>query len=1100
MTDELLSDDPLWFKDAIIYEVHIRAFQDSTNDGVGDIRGLIERLDYLADLGVTAIWLLPFYPSPLRDGGYDIADYTGVHENYGTREDVAQLLAEAHRRGLRVITELVLNHTSSEHPWFQRARRAAPGSPEREFYVWNDTPQRYEDTRIIFKDYETSNWAWDAVAKAYYWHRFYSHQPDLNFDNPAVHEALFRVIDFWMEMGVDGMRLDAVPYLYEREGTSCENLPETHEFLRALRTHIDGKFKNRMLLAEANQWPADAAAYFGAGDECHMNFHFPLMPRMFMALETEDAFPIINILKRTPRIPDSCQWATFLRNHDELTLEMVTDEDRDTMYRGYAAERAARINLGIRRRLAPLLGLRKKTELMTALLLSLPGTPVLYYGDEIGMGDNIYLGDRDGVRTPMQWSGDRNGGFSKANPQKLYLPTIIDPEYHYEAINVEAQQSNSSSLLWWMKRLIAKRKEHRLFGRGAIEFISGDNARVLAFVREHENERVLVIANLSRYVQAARLDLRAYGGATPTELFGRMKFPEITDAPYFVSLGPYDFYWLALEPRTAESSAERPALVVTGPWTAVLEPRQRAPLSRAVLAYVTQRRWFRGKARTRKSAHIAEIIAFGRDARFAIVLFAVEYDRGPSETYVVPIAFAEEGELTEAQRAPGVAIANIALDVPERGGVSGLLYDALATDGFAASLLGVMQRGSATASDARLVGEALPGLRDVPADLALPAKAAPADQTNSNVAYGDRFLLKLFRVLEDGPSPELEVGRFFAEHAPNFRGVARLAGYLELRQPMHEAGTIGTLFDLVPNQGDAWRLAQDALDRYYDRVLADDKRPDAPPLADEPLLARASHGAPDRVVDWVGPVIDHMRLLGLRTGELHLVLASAPDDARFAPEPYDIMHQQSIYGSAIAGAARTFDLLRMRLDSLAPDARALAEVVLAREDELDAAFSRVTRKRIDVLRIRSHGDYHLGQVLWTGNDFVIIDFEGEPGRPLSQRCFKRCGLRDVAGMIRSLHYASAAALRGGKRRPEDLARLEPWSRAWSAWTSGAYLGGYLEKVGSSRIAPRGEALGLLLDFFLLEKCVYEIGYELNARPDWVEIPLRGLLALLPGAV
>ncbi|HLL21100.1 MAG TPA: maltose alpha-D-glucosyltransferase, partial [Kofleriaceae bacterium] len=467
-----LPDDPLWYKDAVIYEIHIRAYNDSNGDGVGDINGLIEKLDYLSDLGVTAIWILPFYPSPLRDGGYDIADYTDVHASYGTRQDIARLLRESHKRGMRVITELVLNHTSSEHPWFQRARRAPAGSPTRDFYVWNETPAKYEDTRIIFKDYETSNWAWDPVAKSYYWHRFYSHQPDLNFDNPAVHEALFGVIDFWLEMGVDGLRLDAVPYLYEREGTSCENLDETHGFLKKLRQHIDGKFKNRMLLAEANQWPADAAAYFGGGDECHMNFHFPLMPRMFMALELEDSFPIVNILKRTPKIPENCQWATFLRNHDELTLEMVTDEDRDTMYRAYASERAARINLGIRRRLAPLLGVRRKVELMNALLLSLPGTPVLYYGDEIGMGDNIYLGDRDGVRTPMQWSSDRNGGFSRANPQKLYLPTIIDPEYHYEAINVEAQQSNASSLLWWMKKIIAKRKEHKLFGRGSIEFMT----------------------------------------------------------------------------------------------------------------------------------------------------------------------------------------------------------------------------------------------------------------------------------------------------------------------------------------------------------------------------------------------------------------------------------------------------------------------------------------------------------------------------------------------------------------------------------------------------------------------------------------------------
>ncbi|HEY6180101.1 MAG TPA: maltose alpha-D-glucosyltransferase, partial [Kofleriaceae bacterium] len=567
MIDIALSDDPLWFKDAIIYEIHVRAFQDSTNDGIGDINGVISRLDYLCDLGITAIWLLPFYPSPLKDGGYDIADYTDVHPHYGTRDDLARLLQEAHRRGIRVITELVLNHTSADHPWFQAARRAPAGSKEREFYVWSDTPARYEDTRIIFKDYETSNWSWDPVAKAYYWHRFYVHQPDLNFDNPAVHDALFRVIDFWLEMGVDGLRLDAVPYLYEREGTSCENLDETHVFLKRLRAHIDGRFKNRMLLAEANQWPADAAAYFGAGDECHMNFHFPLMPRMFMAVETEDSFPIVNILRRTPRIPETCQWATFLRNHDELTLEMVTDEDRDTMYRGYAAERAARINLGIRRRLAPLLGVRRKIELMTALLLSLPGTPVLYYGDEIGMGDNIYLGDRDGVRTPMQWSSDRNGGFSRANPQKLYLPTIIDPEYHYEAINVEAQQNNPASLLWWMKRLLAKRKEYKLFGRGAIEFVSGDNPRVLAFVREYEGESVLIVANLSRTVQCTRLGLERFKAKVPTELFGRTRFPEITEAPYFLSLGPHDFYWLSLDRPPSAEPADRPALAARTSWT-----------------------------------------------------------------------------------------------------------------------------------------------------------------------------------------------------------------------------------------------------------------------------------------------------------------------------------------------------------------------------------------------------------------------------------------------------------------------------------------------------------------------------------------------------
>ncbi|TMQ16621.1 MAG: maltose alpha-D-glucosyltransferase [Deltaproteobacteria bacterium] len=1099
MTDIVLPDDPLWFKDAIIYEIHIRAFQDSTNDGIGDINGLIERLDYLCDLGITAIWLLPFYPSPLKDGGYDIADYTDVHAHYGTREDFARLLHEAHRRGIRVITELVLNHTSADHPWFQAARRAPPGSPEREFYVWSDTPARYSDTRVIFTDYETSNWSWDPVAKAYYWHRFYAHQPDLNFDNPAVHEAMFRVIDFWLEMGVDGMRLDAVPYLYEREGTSCENLDETHVFLRRLRTHIDGKFKNRMLLAEANQWPADAAAYFGAGDECQMNFHFPLMPRMFMALETEDSFPIVNILKRTPRIPDSCQWATFLRNHDELTLEMVTDEDRDTMYRGYAAERAARINLGIRRRLAPLLGVRRKIELMTALLLSLPGTPVLYYGDEIGMGDNIYLGDRDGVRTPMQWSSDRNGGFSRANPQKLYLPPIIDPEYHYESINVEAQQNNPSSLLWWMKRLFAKRKEHRLFGRGSIEFVSGDNPRVLAFVREYEGESVLVVANLSRSVQCTRLVLERYRATVPTELFGRTRFPEVTEAPYFLSLGPHDFYWLLLDRPQIEAAADRPALTAKATWTALLEPARRNQLARVLLAYAVQRRWFRGKARSRKQVAIGDVVTLDHDVRYAIVLLHVEYDHGRPETYAMPIAFAEDSEGHEQARMASLVISRVTLtDVPERGAVHGVLYDALGAEAFNATLLGAMTSGTAAAGRiGRVVGAAFPALRDA-APTALAPRLMSTDQSNSNVLYGERFLLKLFRMIEEGPGAELEVGRFLGGR-PDYRGVPRLAGVLEYRQPEREPSTLGLLFEFVPNQGDAWHLALDELDRYYDRVLTDERHPETPPIEPATLLARARAPLSDRVVDWLGPFLDHVRLLGRRTAELHLELAGATDDPLFAPEPSDIMHQQSSYGSAIAYAARTFDLLRSRLTSLGPDQRALAESVLAREADLDRVLSRLTRRRIDVVRTRTHGDYHLGQVLWTGNDFAIIDFEGEPGRPLSQRRFKRNPLRDVAGMLQSLRYASIAELRSGRRRPEDLARLEPWARAWSAWMSAALLAGYLERARGSRIVPASDAdLALLLEFYLLEKCVYEISYELNNRPDWLEIPMRALLDLLAG--
>ncbi len=526
--NSVLISDPLWYKDAIIYEAHVRAFYDSNADGMGDFRGLAEKLDYLEDLGVSAIWMLPFFPSPWKDDGYDIADFRSVHPAYGTLRDFQMFLKEAHRRNLRVITELVINHTSDQHLWFQRSRRAEPGSRWRDFYVWSDNPDKYAGTRIIFKDFEPANWTWDPVAKAYYWHRFYSHQPDLNFDNPLVRRAVMHTLDFWAEMGVDGFRLDAIPYLYEREGTSCENLPETHVFLKELRRHLDSSHPHRMLLAEANMWPEDAVAYFGNGDECHMEFHFPLMPRLFMALRLEDRLPIVEILKRTPPIPETCQWAMFLRNHDELTLEMVTDEERDYMYRVYAADQRARINLGIRRRLAPLLGNdRSRIEVMNALLFSMPGTPVIYYGDEIGMGDNVYLGDRNGVRTPMQWSPDRNAGFSSANPQKLYLPVNIDPAYHYEAVNVESQEDNPNSLLNWTKRLIALRKQYKAFGRGTIEFLQPSNQRVLAYLRRYQEETILVVANLSRFAQAVQLDLHKFEGWTPVEMFGRTDFPSV---------------------------------------------------------------------------------------------------------------------------------------------------------------------------------------------------------------------------------------------------------------------------------------------------------------------------------------------------------------------------------------------------------------------------------------------------------------------------------------------------------------------------------------------------------------------------------------------
>ncbi|AUX19973.1 alpha-amylase [Sorangium cellulosum] len=1111
----------LWYKDAIIYEVHVRAFSDSNADGIGDFEGLIEKLDYLQDLGVTAIWLLPFYPSPLRDGGYDIADYTNINPVYGTRREFARLLREAHRRDLRVITELVINHTSNEHEWFQRARTAPKGSRWRDFYVWSDTPHRYKDARIIFKDFETSNWAWDPVANAYYWHRFYSHQPDLNFENPDVHAAVFKVVDFWLEMGVDGLRLDAVPYLYERDGTNCENLPETHEFLRKLRRHIDANFADRMLLAEANQWPADAAAYFGQGDECHMNFHFPLMPRMFMAVELEDSFPIVNILKQTPVVHETCQWATFLRNHDELTLEMVTDEDRDYMYRVYAQEHTARINLGIRRRLAPLMKTRRRIELMNALLFSLPGTPVLYYGDEIGMGDNIYLGDRDGVRTPMQWSADRNAGFSRANPQKLYLPIIIDPEYHYEAINVEAQQQNPSSLLWWMKRLITLRKQNKVLGRGTIEFLHPDNSKVLAFIRAYGDERVLIVANLSRYAQHVELDLTRFAGMVPVELFGRNRFPEITSRCYPLSLGRYDFFWFALEPATPVAigdSQAAPSLSAKGSWRALLSTEGRKALEPALAKFITARRWFRGKARTRRTTAIADIIPLARDERSPaehyLLLVRIEYTDGMPETYVVPVGFAAGDRARElATRWRNAVIAEVTVRDPEpeqAASPEGILHDALATPEFAALLLtAIRTRAVATGRAGELHALPLLDLETLGAEGELLARISESEQSNTTIIYGDKLLLKVFRQVEEGINPELEIGKFLTEQ--EFAFTPRLAGALEYQGRGRESTAVAMLQEYVPSQSDAWTSTLESLNRYFERVLADEEsvKASAPPMPAGTILDASRVTPPALVTQLMGNDLVRMRLLGERTAQLHLTLAGPSKDPAFGQQPFTTLHQQSLFQSAHGMLARTFGLLRKRERALPDGVREHAAAMLQREAEIDAKLQQILSKKFDVTRIRSHGDFHLGQVLSTGDDFILIDFEGEPARPLIERRYKRCPLRDVSGMLRSFDYAGASALRDGRLRPEDVAALKPWTDAWVAWISASYLAGYVETVTRAQAATEARAdetapivpasdadTVLLLDFYMLEKCIYEVGYELNNRPDWLDIPLRGLEQLI----
>jgi maltose alpha-D-glucosyltransferase/alpha-amylase len=1087
-------DDPGWYRDAIIYQLHIRAFRDSDGDGIGDFAGLTEKLDYLKDLGVTAVWLLPFYPSPLKDDGYDIADYNDVNPSYGTLQDFRAFLREAHRRDLKVITELVINHTSDQHPWFQRARRARPGSRARDFYVWSSTVDRYTDARIIFKDFERSNWTWDTEAGAYYWHRFYTHQPDLNFDNPTVRTATFAALDFWLKMGVDGLRLDAVPYLYEREGTSCENLPETHAFLKDLRRRLDAKYKNRMLLAEANQWPEDAVAYFGNGDECHMAFHFPVMPRLFMAVQMEDRFPIVDILQQTPAIADSCQWAIFLRNHDELTLEMVTDEDRDYMYRVYASDPQARINLGIRRRLAPLMGNdRRRIELMNALLFSLPGTPVVYYGDEIGMGDNIYLGDRNGVRTPMQWSPDRNAGFSQANPQKLYSPVIIDPEYHYEALNVDALQNNPHSLLWWMKHIIGLRREYRAFGRGTLRFLLPDNGRVLAFVREYEDERILVVANLSRYAQAVELDLADLQGVRPIEMFGRTPFPPIGGTPYLVTLSPYAFYWFLLPtvvPGTRRETREfrAPAVSFAGRWEDLVQGEEHEVLENVLPTYLRGSRWFRGKARQVTSAEVIRTIPLPVGERDVLLsLVEVRYLDADPEIYVLPLAYAD------GDRAREISVASPSSVILSREG-GGVLYDAMADDAFVNALVdGMGRKKHWRAGRGELVGSRTRAFHDLRGEEeSLRTAVLRGEQSNTSVNLGDRLLFKLFRKAEPGLNPDLELGRFLTD-STDFRRVPMLAGGLELRTRNAEPITLGVLHQFVPSEGDAWTFTLNALSRFFERALVSSVAPSGADLAPVSVLELAKLEPPAVLEEAAGGYMTQARLLGRRTGEFHLALAGERENPSFIAEPFTGLYRRSIYQSLRSSARTTFDLLRRQLSTLPESLRDDARALVALEDSLLKQARAVMDRKIPMYRTRIHGDYHLGQVLFTGKDFVIVDLEGEPSRSLSERRYKRSPLRDLAGMIRSFEYVSAYAVRHGPMRNEDVPALLPWAELWQRWASASFLRGYFEAAGDASYLPKGQdAFAAMLDFYLLDKAIYELRYELNNRPDWVGIPLQGI--------
>jgi maltose alpha-D-glucosyltransferase / alpha-amylase len=1106
-----LEDDPLWYKDAIIYQLHVKAFMDGDGDGIGDFKGLNQKLDYLQSLGVTAIWLLPFYPSPLRDDGYDISEYCGIHPAYGNLKDFKAFLRAAHRRGLRVITELVINHTSDQHAWFQQARKAPAGSSRRNFYVWSDTWEKYQEARIIFQDFETSNWSWDSTADAYYWHRFYSHQPDLNFDNPQVHRAVLRVLDFWLKIGVDGLRLDAVPYLYERDGTNCENLPETHAFLKKLRAHIDTRFSNRMLLSEANQWPEDAAAYFGDGDEGHMNFHFPLMPRLFMALRMEDSFPVVDILEQTPDIPDICQWAIFLRNHDELTLEMVTDEERDYMYRVYADNPQMRLNLGIRRRLAPLLANhRRRIELMNGLLLSLPGTPVIYYGDEIGMGDNIFLGDRNGVRTPMQWSPDRNAGFSKANPQQLYMPVIVNPEFHFDVINVESQDSNHHSLLWWMRRLISLRKRFKAFSRGSLTFLHPENQTILAFVRRHEDENLLVVANLSRFVQFVELDLTAFVKATPVEMFGATEFPPIDKSPYPLTIGPHSFYWFYLQPAAVRHDTDRAIPETTGDpplfecgasWQEIFEGRAKPRLEKVLSAYTSSKRWFGGKARQIKQARIQEWFPLPNDSKDTIILFLrVDYVGSESDTYVLPLIFVPARLSLELIRErPEAVVGRIkVLQKAEEG----FLLDAPAEIGFCHNLLKMIaQRHHGRGRFGEIIARSTAALQQIwkPPFETLTPSTLRAEQSNTSILYGDRLILKLFRRLQAGVNPDLQIGHYLTEKG--FAHIAPVAGFIEYRSPQGIPQTLALLQGYVANQGDAWEYTLNILDRYFERIIARGIAREKAPVPRAGLLQLTVDDPPGDVAELADFYPASVRTLGKRTAQMHLVLAEGTADPDFAPERFTKLYQRSLYQSMRTICRRNLSLLLRRLNHLPEDTRPDARTLADQEPAILETFRRLLDTRITALRTRVHGDYHLGQVLYTGKDFVIIDFEGEPARPVSERLIKRSPLRDVAGMLRSFHYAACTALQASEARgwvqPENRAALASWADYWYKWMGAVFLKEYLRVVGEKSFLPSNAGeVQVLLESYLLEKAIYELGYELNNRPDWVRIPITGILHVM----
>jgi len=1096
--------DPLWYKDAIIYELHVKAFCDANGDGNGDFRGLIQKLDYLQDLGITAIWLLPFYPSPLRDDGYDIADYRGIHPDYGTLRDFHTFVREAHQRGMKVIIELVVNHTSDQHAWFQAARRAKAGSARRNFYVWSDTDTKFPETRIIFTDSETSNWAWDPVAGAYYWHRFFSHQPDLNLNNPRVVEAVCRVMRFWFDLGVDGMRLDAVPYLCVREGTNNENLPETHAVLKEFRRQLDHNYEDRMFLAEANQWPEDVRPYFGdsEGDECHMAFHFPLMPRIFMAIHQEDRHPITEILKRTPVIPDNCQWALFLRNHDELTLEMVTDEERDYMYREYATDARMRVNVGIRRRLAPLVNnSMRRIELLNSLLFSFPGTPVLYYGDEIGMGDNIYLGDRNGVRTPMQWSADRNAGFSKADPAKLYLPLIMDPVYSYQGLNVEAQERNISSLLHFMKRLISLRHQYKAFGQGSIEFLKPENRAALTYLRRYKGEVILAVANLSRFVQPVELDLSEFRGWTPVELIGRTDFPMIGDLPYFLTLGPHSFMWFKLEPQAKPikvqggakgTESSLPSLNLGDSWDNFMHQEYRYQLEQDVLlTYLPRQRWFRGKAQVISALRITDWTKLG--AGFFIVFVSVTYEDGSNEVYSLPLKIAR-GKMVDTlvDEIPESLICRVSTSREK-----GVLFDALSDRTSCCDLFILIANGRSfsTFAKGRLIAyrsEGLPREKERQAEV-LEVRRMAVEQSNTSIILDDTYILKNFRRVEEGPSPDMEIGQYLTE-STRFTHMAPVLGAIDYQPSDGPRSTVAMLQVFEKNQGDGWAFTMEHLSAFLQGQQTFPSTFYAHRMTDTAARLKLAEQALPAVLEAkFGDFMRAIEQLGTRTAEFHLALSREKRNKDFTPEPITPKYLATLTDAFTTQAQLSLNLLANQSASLSEELKTQADEVLAAGPALLQRFQCLPElSGINGKLIRCHGDYHLGQVLRTRDDFLLINFEGEPSRSLAVRRRKQSPLIDVAGMLHSFSSAAHTALIAAA----DPAAVKQQALSWESWVAATFLSAYFKTAEGGSFLPTGPARSDLLDAFLLDKAFCELQYKFNNRPDLLHIPLAGIIGFI----